>query len=75
MEVNMTTSGAARLKRLGVWMLAATGGWGLTFTLAWAFGLRINTSYSLPMGLYIMADEVDPGDFIEFCPDGVYAEQ
>lgn len=37
-------------------------------------GLRINTSYSLPMGLYI--ETHDPGaPLIEFCPAGAFAKQ
>lgn len=35
-------------------------------------GIRINTSYSLPLGLYIATS--DPtANLIEFCPVGVYA--
>lgn len=38
------------------------------------FGIRINTSYSLPLGLYqITADESAP--LIEFCPDEPYASE
>lgn len=35
-------------------------------------GLRINTSYSLPLGLYI---ESSNGNLIEFCPEQPYAAQ
>ena len=39
-----------------------------------ALGVRINTSYSLPMGLYIATN--DPAaSLIEFCPAGVFAKQ
>src|SRR5260370_27077692 len=43
-------------------------------SLASVFGVRINTSYSLPMGLYIRTS--DPrASLIEFCPEGRYAVQ
>jgi conjugative transfer signal peptidase TraF len=35
-------------------------------------GVRINTSYSLPLGLYV---ESDRGNLIEFCPEQPYAAQ
>ena len=39
-----------------------------------AVGLRVNTSYSLPMGLYI--ETRDPlAPLIEFCPTGLFAKQ
>jgi conjugative transfer signal peptidase TraF len=39
-----------------------------------ALGLRVNTSYSLPMGLYIQTrDPLAP--LIEFCPTGPFAKQ
>ena len=41
-------------------------------SLASVFGIRINTSYSLPMGLYMRTK--DPrADLIEFCPEGRFA--
>lgn len=41
--------------------------------LAELSGLRINTSYSLPMGIYAVT--TDPrANLIEFCPTGVYSE-
>ena len=45
----------------------------LCFT-AGAFGVRINTSYSLPMGLYIESGAAD-APFVEFCPTGRFAEE
>jgi conjugative transfer signal peptidase TraF len=37
-------------------------------------GVRINTSYSLPMGLYIATN--DPiATLVEFCPAGLFAKQ
>jgi conjugative transfer signal peptidase TraF len=41
-------------------------------SLASVFGIRINTSYSLPMGLYLRTS--DPrASLIEFCPEGHHA--
>src|SRR5260370_3340195 len=41
-------------------------------SVASVFGVRINTSYSLPMGLYMRTS--DPrASLIEFCPEGRYA--
>jgi conjugative transfer signal peptidase TraF len=41
-------------------------------SLASIFGIRLNTSYSLPMGLYLRTS--DPcASLIEFCPQGRYA--
>jgi conjugative transfer signal peptidase TraF len=41
-------------------------------SVASVFGVRINTSYSLPMGLYTRTS--DPrASLIEFCPEGRYA--
>jgi conjugative transfer signal peptidase TraF len=37
-----------------------------------AFGIRINTSYSLPMGLYMRTSDPRAG-LIEFCPEGRFA--
>lgn len=44
----------------------------VSVSLASVFGIRINTSYSLPMGLYVRTS--DPrASLIEFCPEGRYA--
>lgn len=42
------------------------------FQLAGSLGLRINTSPSLPVGLYITTDEA-AGNLVEFCPTEPYA--
>ena len=43
-------------------------------SLASVLGIRINTSYSLPMGLYMRTS--DPcASLIEFCPEGRFAVQ
>lgn len=41
---------------------------------AGALGVRINTSYSLPMGLYI-ATSAEDAPFVEFCPEGRFAQE
>jgi conjugative transfer signal peptidase TraF len=43
-------------------------------SLASVFGIRINTSYSLPMGLYMTTSDLR-GNLIEFCPAGHYATE
>jgi conjugative transfer signal peptidase TraF len=47
--------------------LAATGVVVATFQLSGALGLRINTSPSLPMGLYITTADAG-ANLVEFCP-------
>ncbi len=44
-----------------------------TVRLAQLSGLRINTSYSLPMGIYAVTTDPE-ASLIEFCPTGVYSE-
>ena len=47
---------------------------GLLVGIAAAFGVRINTSYSLPLGLYATTD--DPlANLIEFCPAEPFASE
>lgn len=47
---------------------------GLLAAIAATFGVRINTSYSLPLGLYAATD--DPSaDLIEFCPAEPFASE
>lgn len=57
-------------KVLGIVTLAFVAGCFAAATL----GVRINTSYSLPMGLYIETNAVD-APFVEFCPQGRFAEE
>jgi conjugative transfer signal peptidase TraF len=45
---------------------AAIGGYGL--------GVRINTSYSLPMGLYLSTDNPSAA-LVEFCPAGAFSRE
>lgn len=59
----------SRAKRIGaVAVLVFLG----VFQLAGSLGLRINTSPSLPVGLYITTAEVT-GKLVEFCPTEPYA--
>jgi conjugative transfer signal peptidase TraF len=46
----------------------------VTASLACAYGIRINTSYSLPMGLYMRTSDPQ-ASLIEFCPEGRYATE
>jgi conjugative transfer signal peptidase TraF len=43
-------------------------------TLAYALGLRVNISCSLPMGLYVVTGDARSA-LIEFCPEGAYATE
>ena len=45
-----------------------------TCLAAIALGVRINTSYSLPMGLYIETAAPN-APFVEFCPEGRFAKE
>ena len=56
-----------RLRRIRRVTLAAAGVSIATFQLTGFLGLRINTSPSLPMGLYIITADAD-ADLVEFCP-------
>lgn len=56
--------------RFGVFLriaLAAFGGVVLIFQLCGSLGIRINTSPSLPVGLYIVTSDAK-ANLIEFCP-------
>lgn len=46
----------------------------LTSGIATVFGIRINTSYSLPLGLYTTTDEPN-AELIEFCPAEPFASE
>ncbi len=60
----------APLRTLG-WCGLAVAAMGLC---AGVVGIRINTSYSLPLGLYIATHD-NRARLIEFCPEGVFSEQ
>jgi len=64
-----TQAGPKRAAALlgGIALTAAIGG-----SLAGICGFRVNTSYSLPMGVYVRTS--DPSaNLIEFCPEGRFA--
>ena len=54
-------------------LAAATLGLFVIPPLTQLSGLRINTSYSLPIGLYAVSNDL-AANLIEFCPTGVYSE-
>jgi conjugative transfer signal peptidase TraF len=63
----MTVGLSDRLRKVRRTALVAVGVGVATFQLSGSLGLRINTSPSLPMGLYITT--VDSGaNLVEFCP-------
>jgi conjugative transfer signal peptidase TraF len=63
----MTVGQSARLRKIRRAILVAIGVAVAVFQLSGVFGLRINTSPSLPMGLYIITAEAG-ADLVEFCP-------
>jgi conjugative transfer signal peptidase TraF len=74
MAMNLRLSGMAHLRRLILWIGIAISGISFPSIFAYAFGLRVNTSRSLPMGLYVITDN-EIGSLIEFCPEGKAAEE
>jgi conjugative transfer signal peptidase TraF len=63
----MTVGQSARLRKIRRAILVAIGSAIAVFQLSGGFGLRINTSPSLPMGLYIITADAG-ADLVEFCP-------
>ena len=63
----MTVGQSARLRNIRRAILVAIGVAIAVFQLSGVFGLRINTSPSLPMGLYIITADAG-ADLVEFCP-------
>ena len=57
--------------RIVGWYALTVAAVGLCAAIA---GIRINTSYSLPLGLYITTRD-DRARLIEFCPEGLFAAQ
>ena len=56
------------LKRLGLASMVMA----LVCSIAWLAGIRVNTSYSLPLGIYQVT--TDPGaSLVEFCPAEPFA--
>ena len=68
----MTVGLSDRVKKIRGAALVATGALVATFQLCGSLGLRINTSPSLPMGLYITTADVD-ANMVEFCPAEPFA--
>jgi conjugative transfer signal peptidase TraF len=69
-----TRAGLNRLGRAGIVFPTVGGALAVACGLAAWCGIRINTSYSLPMGLYIRTTD-RRATLIEFCPEGRYAEE
>ena len=63
----MTDGQSVRLQKIRRAILVAIGVTIAVFQLSGVFGLRINTSPSLPMGLYIITADAG-ADLVEFCP-------
>src|SRR5579863_8487672 len=61
-----------RLRKVRRTVLVATGVAVATFQLSGSLGLRINTSPSLPMGLYITTADAG-ANLVEFCPAEPFA--
>jgi conjugative transfer signal peptidase TraF len=70
----MMVSGRVHPKRLILWAFIGIMPVSFPSVLAYAFGLRINMSRSLPMGLYAVTKD-HFGGLIEFCPEGNAAEE
>ena len=74
MTMNLTLSGMARLRGLILWMFIAIPSIALPSMLAYALGLRVNTTRSLPMGIYAVTNDAF-SELIEFCPEGNAAKE
>ncbi|KAH9504569.1 hypothetical protein Btru_063259 [Bulinus truncatus] len=64
-------------KRLAIGAAVAVGALGLLTAAAYGLGLRINTSKSIPKGLYVMTkDPITVGSYVILCPPdvGVFRE-
>ena len=68
----MTVGLSDRLRKVRRAALVATGVAVATFQLSGSLGLRINTSPSLPMGLYITTADAG-ANLVEFCPAEPFA--
>jgi conjugative transfer signal peptidase TraF len=64
----------AALRRASLALAIGTGALAAVCGLAAWCGLRINTSYSLPMGVYFRTAD-SSATLIEFCPEGRFAEE
>ena len=68
----MTVGLSDRLRKIRRAVLVAIGVAIAVFQLSGVFGLRINTSPSLPMGLYIITADAG-ANLVEFCPAEPFA--
>jgi conjugative transfer signal peptidase TraF len=68
----MTVGLSDRVKKIRGAALVATSAVVATFQLCGSLGLRINTSPSLPMGLYIATTDAG-ANMVEFCPAEPFA--
>ena len=68
----MTVGLSDRVKKIRGAALVATGAVVATFQLCGSLGLRVNTSPSLPMGLYITTADAG-ANMVEFCPAEPFA--
>lgn len=57
--------------RIAGWSALAVAATSICAAIA---GVRINTTYSLPLGLYVVTSDFQ-ARLIEFCPEGDYAKQ
>jgi len=72
--MSMKSSGVARLRKLIVWTVVGAAIISLPSLVAYAWGLRVNMTRSLPMGLYLVTDDARCA-LVEFCPEGRAAEE
>lgn len=74
MIMNLTLSGMARPRDLILWTIIAIPSIALPSMLAYALGLRVNTTRSLPMGFYAVTNDAF-SELIDFCPEGNAAKE
>jgi len=72
--MNLTLSGMARPRGLILWTFIAISIISLPSMLANALGLRVNTTRSLPMGIYAVTNDAFC-ELIEYCPEGNAAKE
>jgi conjugative transfer signal peptidase TraF len=72
--MKMRLSGMARLRGLILWMFIAIPSIALPSMLAYALGLRVNMTRSLPMGIYAVTNDAF-SELIECCPEGNAAKE
>jgi conjugative transfer signal peptidase TraF len=70
----MKSFGMVRLRQMLIWTLVGAATILLPSLIAYALGLRVNMTRSLPMGLYVVTKDISCS-LIEFCPSGPAAEE